>query len=517
MKTVGKNIMSELVHDVKCAEICLILEGSYPYVAGGVSSWVHDLIQAQSHLTFHLLILVAPDSEKKRRYSLPKNVVGTTEITLQRLPKGVKKLHHAEQIMQQIEQLLNDLTYDADLDDLASLLRISSPLRQQLGKLFLLDSATAWQMLLRMYRTGFSRCSFLDYFWSWRGLLGGMYSVILGELPQARVYHAVSTGYAGLYLARARLETGRPAMVTEHGIYTTERCIEIAMADWLHEEDKFRSMNVDKSRRDLQDMWMRTFKNYSRICYEACDQIITLFEGNQSSQLQNGSVAERMSVIPNGINYEYFSKMVRSSSKEKFVVALIGRVVPIKDVKTFIRAIAQVRESLADVQAYMIGPYDEDPEYYDECKMLVRYLGLESCFTFTGSVDLAQWLTRIDLIVLTSISEAQPLVILEAGAAGIPCVATDVGACREMIEGDKRESPALGKGGMIVPLSSPSLTAQAIVQLLSEPLLLQHCGSIIQQRVRLYYNKNDLDETYRGLYEKYCSYPSVQHIKEEVA
>ena len=62
----------------------------------------------------------------------------------------------------------------------------------------------------------------------------------------------------------------------------------------------------------------------------------------------------------------------------------------------------------------------------------------------------------IAALALTSISEAQPLVILEAGAAGVPTVATDVGACREMIEGPQSEVPPLGPGGAIVGLLIPS-------------------------------------------------------------
>ncbi len=45
------------------ADVCLILEGTYPFVSGGVSSWTHDLIQKQSHLTFHVLALLPRDWE----------------------------------------------------------------------------------------------------------------------------------------------------------------------------------------------------------------------------------------------------------------------------------------------------------------------------------------------------------------------------------------------------------------------------------------------------------------------
>lgn len=500
--------------DTSQADICLILEGSYPYVSGGVSSWAQDLIQMQPHLNFHLLVLLAPDSERKLNYTLPDNVTGMTEITLQRPGKGLAKVSNSQFIIQQIEPALSSLMHDGGLRDLKDLLKVLSAKRGELGSLFLLDSPAVWDMLLRMYERDFSSSSFLDYFWTWRGLLGGMYSVLLGELPKARVYHAVSTGYAGLYLARAKIETGRPAILTEHGIYTNERRIEIAMADWLHEDTSMQGMAIDRTRRNLRDLWMHSFQSYSRACYESCDRIITLFEGNQSFQLHDGADKDRMEVIPNGIDFERFEKLSRVKNDRSFTVALIGRVVPIKDVKTYIRAIAQVREIMPQVRGYLLGPYDEDPEYYQECQQLVEHLGIKNGFEFTGRVDLLEWMGRIDLNVLTSISEGQPLVILEAGAAGIPCVATDVGACREMIEGDSQEFPPLGHAGAVVPLSNPASTARAIIRLLSDPVLLESSGRAMQERVRAYYNKDDLKEKYRVLYRKYINRPDSKSILE---
>src|SRR3546814_16701817 len=78
---------------------------------------------------------------------------------------------------------------------------------------------------------------------------------------------------------------------------------------------------------------------------------------------------------------------------------------------------------------------------------LVAELGIGNAVQFAGRVDVAQWLPRIDLIVLTSLSEAQPLVILEGGACGVPVVAPDVGSCREMIEG---RTPTVDRPGGIV-------------------------------------------------------------------
>ena len=482
------------------ADVCLILEGSYPYVAGGVSNWTHDLISSQPHLDFHLLILLAPGALRNPRYSLPGNVIGCTEVVLQQPPRGARHILPPSSDVRKLEPTLQAICTQGNLRDFSNLLEVLRRLGRHAGYRLLLDSTAAWKTLLNMYQKNFPDSSFLDYFWSWRGLLSGLYSVLLGPLPHARIYHAISTGYAGLYLARARIETGRPALVTEHGIYTNERRLEIALADWLHEENTLRAMNISTIRRDLRDMWMSLFNSYSRACYQACDHIITLFDGNQSFQRQDGANPERMRVIPNGIESNRYAHLKRHKDDVQRI-ALIGRVVPIKDIKTFIRAAAQVHTQIPEISICVLGPCEEDPKYYQECRKLVMRSGLEQSFQFTGRVNLMDWLERIDRIVLTSISEAQPLVVLEAGAAGIPCVATDVGACRELIEGDGREQPSLGQGGIVVPLANPSSTAHAIIQLLQNPKRLRAYGEVMRERVRRYYDSEILAKSYQALYD----------------
>ena len=100
---------------------------------------------------------------------------------------------------------------------------------------------------------------------------------------------------------------------------------------------------------------------------------------------------------------------------------------------------------------------------------MVSYLGLSDTFEFTGPVKLHDYLGRVDVIALTSISEAQPLVLLEAGAASVPSVATDVGSCRDIIFGRADEEPPLGPGGFVTPLSNPLATAKGLADLLIDP------------------------------------------------
>jgi polysaccharide biosynthesis protein PelF len=481
------------------ADVCLILEGTYPYAMGGVSTWTHELIKVQSHLKFSIVALASPDAPAKLLYELPPNVINFTTLRLQRLPEGDLSLSpvKTKEFFTSLEKNLMAMQSEASLKNLKGITDALAPYRNKIGRKLLLESREAWQVLDNMYRTTMPQVSFLDYFWSWRGLFGGLFSVLLADLPPAKTYHALCTGYAGLLLARAHLETGRSCLVTEHGIYTNERRIEIASADWIDDPHTF-NLSVSSPGRDLKDFWTDTFTNYSRLCYEAASEIVTLYEGNHAYQLMDGASQDKLRLIPNGIDFDLYTGIERKEHPP--TVALIGRVVSIKDIKTYIKAIHRLKKAVPDLKAYILGPTDEEPDYAEECFEMIEHLGLKDTLELPGKVNIKDYFGIIDVITLTSISEAQPLVILEAGAAGIPVVATDVGACREMITGASNEQPNLGAGGAVVPLGSPAAVADALAKLLTDKKYYEACSSSIAERVKHYYRKADQHKSYSDLY-----------------
>lgn len=483
-------------------DVCFIAEGSYPYVAGGVSSWIHDIILAQPDLNFGVIALL-PDRNTLHefRYDIPSNLKEFKNIYLQEIKTGKPSLPNGKELYDYLYSVLTTLQQgkgDKPIDDIVS---VFYPLRDVLGSEFLLNSHAAWDVLIRMYEDWFKGSSFIDYFWSWRALVGGLYATMIEDYPKANVYHAVSTGYAGILGVRATLETSRPLILTEHGIYTNERRIELTMADWLHEKGT-ETLGLKKTENALQKMWTNVFYEYAKACYSHCSEIITLYGGNQKFQIADGANPLKTSIIPNGVEYDSFAA-IKHKEKSHPTIALIGRVVPIKDVKTYIRTAAQLAKTHPDLEALIMGPYEEDMEYYEECKLLIESLSLQDVIKFTGRVRLVDYLDQIDVVVLTSVSEALPLVVLEAGSAAVPVVSTDVGACSEIIYGQSDESPNLGAGGKIVSLASPFETANAIAEFLGDETKRTEAGKNLQTRVKTHYNKKTIDAQYRALYDKY--------------
>ena len=184
------------------------------------------------------------------------------------------------------------------------------------------------------------------------------------------------------------------------------------------------------------------------------------------------------------------------------VLCLIGRVVPIKDVKNFIRALRSVINQMPEAEGWIAGPENEDPAYAEECKLLIASLGLQDRVRFLGFQRLTELLPKVGLVVLSSISEALPLVLLEGFAAGVPAVSTDVGSCRQLIEGLDDADRAIGASGRVVGLADPKALADAAVELLSDPVAWQRASDAGVERVHRYYSLELMLGRYRAVYER---------------
>jgi polysaccharide biosynthesis protein PelF len=482
-------------------DVCLIVEGCYPYVPGGVSSWLDWLMKSLPETRFSIVSLWPRPMGLKSRYPAPPNLVEFQHLYLQQFGAKPKSRGKIPPNIDQLGRHLTGLMTQGGAAQLSNLISEIARTRRYMSLDELFNSPAAWQLVQDMYRREMPNGSFLHYFWAWRALLSGLFAVLEHPLPKAHVYHTISTGYAGLLAARARLETGRPSILTEHGIYTNERRIELLMADWVADMiDKGHSL--DDPRLDLRDMWVRAFEAYARTCYEASTDVITLYGDNQGPQRNLGASEEKLTVVANGIDVSKFAHLEPAPASSRPTMALIGRVVPIKDVKTYIEAARILAESVPNLRAWVIGPTEEDPEYYGECRSLVTEYGLEKTVEFTGPVNILEYLGQIHVMVLTSLSESQPLVILEAGAAGIPFVATDVGSCREIIEGRADENPHLGPGGEITHLAAADEIAAASGRLLSDHRWRKSAGAALKARVSANYTSQQASGAYATLYSR---------------
>jgi hypothetical protein len=93
------------------ADVCLILEGTYPYISGGVSNWTSDLLHAQGDLSFHLVCLMPKAADLTQRYKVPGNVTAITHIEVGALAPGASRIRGSQRLLASLEGPVQKLQF----------------------------------------------------------------------------------------------------------------------------------------------------------------------------------------------------------------------------------------------------------------------------------------------------------------------------------------------------------------------------------------------------------------------
>jgi glycosyltransferase involved in cell wall biosynthesis len=497
------------------SDICVLVESTYPYVSGGVSSWLHALITNLPEFTFSVVHIGGrPDPERKPVFRLPSNVVELREVYIfdpswarsyaGHKPGGKDQRAAWEDLRAFHHGLRRGLPH-SDVEVLRTL-GMSQEGGIPAAELFF--APESWELMVSLHEQHAQQSSLVNYLWMFRSTHLPIFSLLRAPLPSARVYHAVSSGFNGFAGVLARMRTGAPFILTEHGLATREREIEVSQAEWIYRgADEVTDLSQRFSH--FQEWWLNMFRFMTKMSYDYADDIITIMGLNQHYQLRDGADARKMTIIPNGIDVSRFKPpagaAADSREKEHFVVGSVGRIVAIKDIKTFIRAVQIARATIPNLKAYIVGPATEEPQYLRACQRLVEVLGLSEVVHFTGPADVRDYYRKLDVLVMTSMHEAQPLVILEGNCAGVPVVSTDVGAVRELLNGGTPEDQAIGPSGLITPPRSPQATADAIIQLWKDPELRRRMAAAGLERAERYYREENLYDAYRAVYRRHLA------------
>ena len=185
------------------------------------------------------------------------------------------------------------------------------------------------------------------------------------------------------------------------------------------------------------------------------DRVTAVGEGVRESYLAARMVtAEQTRVIPNGVDTELWrpDPEARSSLrgelgyKDEFLWFAAGRLEPVKDYETMLRAFAQTPKNSCMTIAGN-GPLE------DLLRKLASDLEIAQRVRFVGFVpDVRRWMQAADSFVLSSRWEGLPMGLIEAAACGLPAVATDVLGSREVISD--------GETGWLAPAGSPTALAE---------------------------------------------------------
>jgi glycosyltransferase involved in cell wall biosynthesis len=474
--------------------VYLSTEGTYPFVLGGVSTWVDMLVHGLPHHHFDIGAVV--DNPHYRTAYLPPANVTIQPLPLWGLELAEEYLPHPDawrrswrtspsivrhRFLPPWERLVNCMAApEADPlalgDALASVAHFaeSHDLRRALA-----DAGT-WAVLLDrlMANPIQARCGLAPAMAFARTLYRYLLPLTV-PIPVSDLSHSSAAALCALPAIVAKYRYGTPMVLTEHGIYLRERLLALSAEPF-----------------GTKLLFANFYRAVSELAYREADLLTPVCAYNAGWEETLGVERDRIRVIHNGVDPDRIA--VRPEPDGPATIGFVGRIDPLKDVLTLIQAFAHVHVVLPDARLRLWGPATS-PEYMTLCRTAVTELGLSDAVTFEGPTDdPASAYAACHMIALSSISEAFPYTVVEAMLARRPVVATAVGGVTEALEGTTCRGVPL-----VVEPGDPRAMAAALVAVLGAPAAERdRVGGELRDRALSSFTARHLLDAYDAVYHE---------------
>lgn len=232
----------------------------------------------------------------------------------------------------------------------------------------------------------------------------------------------------------------------------------------------------------------------NRMLMPMTDRVVAISEEVAGAvERQQGVPSGRMAVIPNGIGLPSWPPLRQDGEAGPPTVASIGRLVPEKRHDVLLEAVRRCLVEVEDLQCWIVGDGPEREKIED----LISDMGLRDSVKMLGEQrDVPALLSRLAVVVNSSEREGLPLSLLEAMAAGVPVVATDVGGNREIVRD--------GETGILVPPEDHEALARGICRLLREPGAAKGMAGKARSLVEEKHSIDAASKKYEDLYREVC-------------
>jgi polysaccharide biosynthesis protein PelF len=460
--------------------VLMITEGTYPYTVGGVSSWCDAMLGRLTDIDWAVLPIVAGDKRLRQSYALPRGARLLRPIELWSdasiPPRVAPGWPSAPTIAAQLLRGL--LPWHPDHPALTAALvrcrRHPRAIRHEFR------SRRAWEMylqalaqVLREADQDVAPAPIYDALEAAR-LYQSLYWVARAAAvptPRCDLVHATAAGWSVIPALVHKALSGTPLLLTEHGVFVRESYLA-----------SVRDPGTSLARHHMST---RLALGLTRAAYATADVVAPVTSANAAWERRLGVEADRIRVIPNGIDPPGPPMPPPRTNR----VVAIGRIDPLKDVQTMLLVADEVRRRVPDVRFEYWGPPGEGQQAYARaCERMRRQLGLDGHFAFMGRTDDPQKVLRgADVVLMTSISEAMPMALLEAMAQGRPAVATSVGGISDVVHGC----------GLVAQPGNVNELATAVATILHEPALAAELGRRGYERLCRRYTLDRCVASYR--------------------
>jgi polysaccharide biosynthesis protein PelF len=460
--------------------ILIITEGTYPYTVGGVSSWCDVLIGGLDGMDWDVLPLISGGTHMRPLTKLPSNARLLRPIELwseDRGPRRLTRRHTGESVALPTQLLRGLMPWKGDLDQLRRALVRCRLRPQSIRREF--RAHESWRRFLPELERVLSErddesapAPTYDAIEAARlyQLLYWVARTAAVPTPRCDLLHVTAAGWAAIPAIVHKALHGTPTLLTEHGVYVREAYLA--------------AVSNASGQPGQCDATPRVALGLTRAAYAAADVIAPVTEANADWEVGLGADPAKIRVIPNGIQPP---GAFTSPPGVKKVVA-IGRIDPLKDVQTMLLVADEVTRRIPEARFEYWGPVTPGQEAYGEaCTRMHAELGLGERFRFMGRTsEPDRAIRQADVVLMTSISEAMPMALLEAMGQARPVVATSVGGVPAVING----CGLIGAPGDVHGL------ATAVATLLRSPGLARTLGRRGYERLNRRYTLSHCLSTY---------------------
>lgn len=460
--------------------IALINEGTYPYAPGGVSTWCDHLVRGLPDVRWHLVSITSGDTPPPVTAPLPSTVDAVQPVPIWGIERpGRYKAERAAARM--CRGMLGNTPADLAVfaEGLRELAFAAVPqrrwFRSSAGRHplagapltdILLDAWAGSPALPRLTMRDADDAAVL---------LEHSVRPLAAVLPPVDLCHANANGLAALVALASKWRDRRPFALTEHGVYLRERY--------------FSTRGLAPG---VKATLLRFHRALAKLAYAEAGLIAPVSGFNRRWAERHGADPARIAVIPNGVDPGRFTPI--EGEPDRPTITWVGRVDPLKDLETLIRAFGYVRAWLPTARLHLAGPVPPGNEAYAAtCRKLAADLQIADAVTFAGEVACSrEAFAAGHVVALSSVSEGMPYTVIEAMMCGRATVSTDVGGVAE----------AVGDTGLVVSPRDPRAFANACLELLTDPAKRADMARRARARALGEYTLDRCLSTYRGHYRR---------------
>jgi glycosyltransferase involved in cell wall biosynthesis len=429
--------------------VLMTTEGTYPYSAGGVSTWCDALLRNTPDVRWSLLPLMM-NPHVEQQFDPPENVRRIINVPLWGIeePSEFSSDIPFGQLHDRKQRTTEEAIAREFLPPFRELLRVicvDPSASATLGRVFVsledyfrtYDYNETWKSraVWRTFKADveeFSRAQDvrearpgpehqLPTIFDLTECLRWLYHFLIVlnvRVPKTSVTHATAAAFCGIPCITARVRRGTPMILTEHGVYLREQYLFLS---------RFRRLFFCKQ------FLMNLITAVVRANYHFADVVAPVCHYNTRWEVAHGTPQQKIRVIHNGVDPDYFAASPKL--RGELHVAATARIDPLKDIETLLRVAARLKSTHPRVRFTVHGAV-ADESYYRRCLALRRHLGVEDTVDIgSATTDVVAAYRDADVVLLTSISEAFPYSVIEAMSCEKAVVASDVGGVSEALEG----------------------------------------------------------------------------------